>query len=371
MMLTDTHKISFKYFNAAGADALWIRFLGNDGKWHNVLIDGGYGITYKDTFGPLIRKITDSGECIDLWIISHIDQDHIGAVLGFVKDRSIRDKPAAVRQFWFNHSPQTVSQGGRKVSVDQGITFRKYLEENGLLCQEWITTDLPPQDFFGLKITLVSPSKDKLEISDDLWQKKERKVKAARSAEKADHQQQFEALIQVDFSEDKDPWNGSSIACLLEYEGMRCLLLADSHPSVVAATLQRLGASTDRPLELDFVQMSHHGSKFNNSAELLGVIRSGTFVVTGNGITNRHPDKTALVCVLTHPLRLKVPISFVFPCNTPELRSLFNVDQDVFNRYNFQLSYPQTGQDFQLLNYIPIKQEENEHTETGDHQDTM
>lgn len=372
MMLTDTHKISVKFFNAAGADAIHIRFLGNDGKWHNVLIDGGYGHTYKDSFGPLIREILASGEYIDLWIVSHIDQDHIGAVLGFVKDRSIKDKAVAVRQFWFNHSPHTIPQGGRRVSVAQGINFRKYLAENNLLGKEWMTTELPPQELFGLKITLVSPAKDKLVIFDALWKKKERKAKAGRSAEKADHQKPFETLILADFSEDEDPWNGSSIACLLEFEDMRGLLLADSHPSVVVATLQKLGVSTNSPLGLDFVQMSHHGSKFNNSSELLGLIRTQTFIVTGNGVTNRHPDKTALVRVLTHPLRVEERISFVFPCDTPELRSLFDVDQDVLDLYDFQLSYPPSGQNFQVLNFIPIKkEEENEYTETGDHQNKM
>ncbi len=353
-LISKSHKLTFTFFDVGGGDAIWIRFLGDDDKWHNILIDGGYGYTYKDVFGPLIRDII-AEEYIDLWIITHTDIDHIGAVMGFIQDRKIYDKKAAVKQFWFNDSSFTVSEGMGKLGITQGIKLRTFLEDNQLSVKQAITTKLPTTDFFGLKITILSPSEEKLSIANDCWKEKERAGKLGRTAEQADHKKKIEELYNDDFSEDSDIWNGGSIACLIEFKDIRALLLSDSHPSTIVSTLKNKELGKHLPIQANLVQLAHHGSKGNNSQALLELIKGQTFVVTGNGITNQHPDKETLVRILKQNGRLQENLEFVFSSNTDALINLFSVDTDAFLNYKFSVIYPKRGSNFVQLDFLPIQ----------------
>jgi beta-lactamase superfamily II metal-dependent hydrolase len=352
-MLTKEHEITFTFFDIGGGDAVWIRFLGTDKNWHNILIDGGYGYAYKMAFGPLINHLLSYGEKIDLWVITHIDRDHIGAVLGFIQDKKIKDKPQAAKEFWFNHSGTTVKTPNGKLAVDDGIKFRKYLTDNGLLTKEAITTSLASSNVFGLSITILSPTPEKLAIADALWLAEEKGGKIGRSKEMADHAKSIEDLQDLVFSGDPDAINGSSIGLFIKYKSVSTLLLGDSHADVVLATLQAHGYSEENPISVEFMQLAHHGSKANNSPDLLAMINTENYVITGNGIHNRHPDKETLVRLLVQKNRTTTPIQLHFPCNTTELATMFSPDQNAFERYNFNCSYHRTpnGTSFQ---YLPI-----------------
>lgn len=352
-MLTKEHEIVFTFFDIGGGDAIWIRFLGTDKSWHNILIDGGYGYAYKLAFGPLIKDILSKGEKIDLWVITHIDRDHIGAVLGFIQDKKIIGKPQAVSEFWFNHSSTTVKTPNGKLAVNDGINFRKYLTDIGLLTQEAITTSLAPHDVFGLSLTILSPTPEKINIADALWLAEEKNGKIGRSKEEADHAKFIEDLKDLIFIGDTNAVNGSSIGLLINYKSVSTLLLGDSHADVVLATLQAHGYSEENPISVEFMQLAHHGSKANTSPDLLAMINTTNYVITGNGIHNRHPDKETLVRLLVQKNRTTTPIQLHFPCNTTELVTMFSSDQNAFERYNFNCSYHCTpnGTSFQ---YLPI-----------------
>ena len=354
-MLPKNHRITYTFFDIGGGDAIWIRFWGTDENWHNVLIDGGYGYAYKTAFGPLIGEILSEGEKIDLWIITHIDRDHIGAVLGFVQDKKIKDKPLAVRQFWFNHSAKIVKESNGKLAVNDGINLRTYLNDNKLLSKGPITTTSQEVNFFGLKLKAVSPSPTKQAIAEVLWQDEEKKGgKTGRATEKADHMKTIEDLINAPFHVDTDPVNGSSIALRVEYQTISVLLLADSHPSDVTETLISMGCSTEKPLAVSFMQLAHHGSKANTSPHLLNLIDTSEYVITGNGIHNRHPDKETLVRLLT---RAKgQALNMHFPCATREIRAIFDADTRPNERYNFTCTY-RTSPQGTILAYLPVNEQ--------------
>ncbi len=352
--MNKSHEITFTFFDVGGGDAIWIRFFGDDSKWHNILIDGGYGYTYKNVFGPVIREIIIE-EYIDLWIITHTDIDHVGAVMGFIQDRKIKNKKVAVKEFWFNDSSFSVSEGKGKLGVTQGIKLRTFLEDNELLVKQAITTKLPITDFFGLKITVLSPSEEKLLIANDCWKEKERSGKLGRTVLQADHKKKIEELYSDDFSEDTDVWNGGSIACLIEFKDITAILLADSHPSTIIRALKNNEFEKQLPIQANFVQLSHHGSKANNSQALLELFKTQTFIVTGNGITNQHPDKETLVRILKQKGRSQEHLEFVFPSSTEALNNLFLADADASSNYRFDTRYPHTGNNFVRFEFIPIK----------------
>lgn len=351
-MLTKNHKITFTFFDIGGGDAVWVRFFGTDQHWHNILLDGGYGYAYKIAFGPLIKHLLSEGEKIDLWIISHIDRDHIGSVLGFIQDKKIKNKPESVKEFWFNHTGYSVKTPNGKLAVDDGIKFRQYLTDHDLLTKVAITTSLPQIDFFGLKIAVLSPTPEKLAIADGLWEKEENAGKIGRSAEAGDHAKKIEDLKDLTFNSDTDAVNGSSIGLSVTYDSVCALLLGDSHPDVILASLKKLGYSEDNPLRAEIMQLSHHGSKANTSPDLLPLIDTHNYIITGNGIHNRHPDKEALVRLLTKTNRSKTTLQFHFPCNTSELLNMFSSDQAPFKRYNFNCFYG--GSDGTSFNYLPF-----------------
>jgi hypothetical protein len=142
------------------------------------------------------------------------------------------------------------------------------------------------------------------------------------------------------FGDDRSVANGSSIAFLLEYEGVSCLLAADAHPRVLAASLKRLMVSRnlsqgDR-LRLDAFKVSHHGSMGNVSEELLSMVDCSRWIISTNGDTYHHPHaKTA-------PLIAKSCRSVPeFLCNYESATTLAFADKEKTPRWHTR--YPGKG----------------------------
>lgn len=353
-MIQNKHRISFHFFDIGGGDAIFIRFLGIDAQWHNILIDGGYGKEYKNSFALLIREILSSEEQIENWIISHIDRDHIGAVKGFIADKKIINKPDAVKNFLFNHSPEMVKESNGKISVGDGIILRDFLTKHNLLTTVPINTKTKPVECFGLKLTFLSPTPEKEALATELWKKEESTGKVGRTEIQSDHKKTIKELENAKFSSDDDPVNGSSIAILAELGEIKVLLLADSHPADIVDSLSSLGFSKDNPIKVEFMQLAHHGSKANTSPELLEIVQTDSYVITGNGIQNRHPDKETVVRIITKKRRDSEIIKIHFACDTKELRCLFDVDPNAFENYKFECDYSQLGPESETLAYIPL-----------------
>lgn len=353
-MTQKTHQISFHFFDIGGGDAIFIRFLGNDSNWHNILIDGGYGREYKNSFGPLIKEILALGEQVENWIISHIDRDHIGAVKGFVADKRIDNKQNVVKNFLFNHSPEMIKESNGKISVEDGIILRDFLTKHNFLTTVPINTLTKLIECYGLKIIILSPTPEKEAVATELWKKEESNGKVGRTEIQSDHKKSIDELRGIKFNTDTNPINGSSIAVLAQFGEVNVLLLADSHPSDIVDSLKTLGFSKDNPIKTQFMQLSHHGSKANTSPELLEIVQTNSYVITGNGIHNRHPDKEAIVRVITNDKRDSEIINIHFACDTQELREMFDVDNDALENYNFNCSYSQLGLESENLSYLPI-----------------
>lgn len=353
-MITDKD-FTVTFFDVNGGDGIWIRYKGETIKSHNILIDGGYVKSYYGAFKKVIDKIIDLEEVIDLWIITHIDGDHIGAILAFINDSSLKDKANIVRSFWFNHINFETPNQSSAISVSQGIKLRDHLATLGIVEETFIDTSVMERQLHAVHFQILSPLPEKRAMANDEWLLEEGKTKISRKKE-ADHGKTIDELKLNEFTEDDDIPNGSSIAFVLKYKFFSGLFLADSHPSDIISSLKSLGYSPEKRLKVDFVKVAHHGSKVNTNNELLSLIDCTNYIFSANGISHFHPDKEVVARIITHESRKpETPINLSFVVDNTSLRGLFDVDENAAINHNFELKYPEDGANYLQLTYNEIQ----------------
>ncbi len=334
--------LKIKVLQVLHGDAIIINFPGDDGNSHNIFIDGGFYSTYARTIRRETEKIIERNENIDLFVITHIDQDHIGGVLRFLKEYGKRD---IVDRYWFNWCDNlavSIPDNDRKISYSQGINLREYLSNTGKLNQDGFHEKLEPIDLGGAKITILSPHFNDLENYRRKWSGEEEKILKRQpiSANQSDYCFSIEELSKNAFVEDTRMENKVSISVLFEYNNKSVLFLADSHPSVIEGFLKERGFSRNKRLKVDLIKLSHHASKFNTNPGLLELVECNAFIISANG-RNRHyfPHKETLSRVLTNPVRERdQKVSFIFNYDNAEIRSIFK--ESDFPLYNFNCFYP-------------------------------
>lgn len=308
------------YFLPAGnGDCILIQYQDDESVYHNILIDGGNRNQLE--FQKQKRKILevlDEGRKgrLDLVIVTHSDDDHIKGILKLVMDKQLE---GYVDKFWFN-SEKTISEllsspfqytqpylvdeqanGAERSSRNQDHDLYHELDKNSKWGHDVIS--FPKEEVIGnLKLTVLSPTIEKLQKLDDHWPQMPLNAKnVSRSAKcVSDHKQSLNQLMEnlSSFEEDTSPVNGASIALMLEWCSRRFLLLSDSHPSVIVDNLADYILADHEALDFDLVKVSHHGSRNNTNDELLSVINCENFIVTTNGKRHCHPHKDCLARII-------------------------------------------------------------------------
>jgi len=337
-------------------DAIRIRYIGEDGNVHNVFLDSGYERTYRNILRQAINNLIQAGENIDFWIVSHIHDDHIGGIMKYIKSveaEEIQD----IAKVWLYNSPRQYSFSFKEKSIDissamsiiQGDILYNFLNKNNKLPPKDITTDLDVQDFFGMKIHILSPTssiiselreKYKTEIPFEANEINE--ISTAKSFIQNDYDKKIEEFKLDEFNEDNSLENKSSISILIEYQNKKILWLADSHPSVVIESLAQKGYSMERPLVCNYVILSHHASKGNNSTSLFNIIKCNNYIISSNG-ENKYclPNKEVLAKIIRNKNRdLSVAYFLHFTYGTSNLSKIFLSDDiSVYDQWNFKVVY--------------------------------
>lgn len=341
-------KLILKIFQVGCGDCISIHFDDLLNRYYNVIIDSGYVGTYQRTLHREVTQLVSSQQSIDLFVVTHTDNDHIGGMKALLKNF----KTDFFDTFWFNWVPDRPSpfilEPSRKASgIRQAIDLRNRLINEKKLNSVPIVASTEKQIGNAL-ITVLSPDTASYYAMKENWHKEEEERfahlrRVAAAAKSSDYSAPVEVLLKIKFREDDTVENGSSIAFLFEWEGWRCLFLADSHPSVVEESLRKMGYSAQNPLKVDLVKVSHHGSAGNTKKELLELIKCQTFVISANG-TNRDylPKKEALARIVAYTHREEgSPINFLFNYDNPSLRSIFTSDE--CRQYGINCYYPLPG----------------------------
>lgn len=304
------------FLKANHGDSILISHASGD-QTFNLLIDGGPGKAFKH--GPSLRHkgdlclvlddIKKKNQNIDLLILTHVDDDHIGGLIrGFEASGYLS---AMVKKIWFNSSKiitdyfnhaqieendiflQTKSPD---TSVQQGINLEHLLEEHGCKRAPIVIAGQVLEEG-PFKFTILSPSEQKLKKLLTIWPTQETDPETSEA--RTDYSLGLaEILIEDTFTGDTSIANGSSIAFMLEVDGKRALFLGDAHDALIIESLKNLDYSESNQLEVDFVKISHHGSKFNTSEDFLRLIKTKKFIISTDGQKNGLPNKKTIARLL-------------------------------------------------------------------------
>ena len=304
-----------KFLPARFGDSIWIEY-GDEQEPHRVLIDGGTAGTRKD-IQRLLDALPPEQRRFELVVITHIDRDHIEGVLGLLEQA---DLSFEVGEVWFNgwfhlpDKPGAVPFGavqGERLSgaiLDHKIPWNRAFGENAVCIPE--TGGLPVVELpGGLKLTLLSPTVEKLIELKPIWEQEVREAHlepgfGTVEEEAAEGAVEFglpilpdvERLANSPFEADASEANGSSLALLAEYEGKRIALTGDAHADILLEALERL--SPGERVRLDLYKLSHHGSKFTTDRDLLKKLDCPLYVFSTNGSIFHHPDQETVARVI-------------------------------------------------------------------------
>lgn len=315
---------------AMHGDSIWIEY-GDGGATHRVLIDGGPVPTYK-FLEQRIGKVPGDERFFELVALTHVDADHVEGLVRLFAEKPL---PFTVDKVIFNGWRQMEKSHGLLGAL-QGEFLSALLVDRTPNAWDpdaapWVVLskgELPVIELpGGMRLTLLSPSPDKLKAMAAEW----KKSIAKEGFEPGDLEKAWEALasrkkflpkkgllgaapnldtlLAAQFKIDAAKANGSSLAFLAEFGGKSALLLGDAHPDVVAASVKRLLKKRKlKKLPVGAVKVAHHGSKNNTNEDLLSVISSPTYLISTNGAQFNHPDKACIARII----KFGKPNSIVF-----------------------------------------------------------
>lgn len=354
----DTPFFSVEALPAGHGDCLWIEY-GDRGTTHRWLIDCGTQATAKALLAR-VDALPENERFLELFVLSHIDSDHIGGALPFFKavKRGLR-----FGDVWFNGWRHISGQLGAR----QGEIFSSALLDFELPWNAWqngasILTegDTLPEHVLpgGMRLTLLSPTRDQLTKLAPTWTQ-ELKRYGLTPGTRVDYGkflkgtpstiadaaalQDIDSLADVKFGGDNGAPNGTSIALLAEFGGASVLLAADAHASVLEAAIDKLLAKRGgNRLKLDLFKVSHHGSQNNVSSDLIQRLDCSRYLLSTNGDHFYHPDRQAIARILKYGGERK---ELLFNYNS-KFNQVWGNDAmaSVRERYNATTSYPTSEQ---------------------------
>jgi beta-lactamase superfamily II metal-dependent hydrolase len=343
-----THTSSImKVLKAFNGDCILMTYNCTKKKEINILIDGGNASTFDYSLKKELLKI----KTLDLIILTHIDSDHIGGLIRFFKN-SLIDK-IEVKNIWVNFPNIVEMSSSEKISFGQAKTLEKLIIEKmpTTKIKNYIHSENDKLNYNGIEITVISPTK---EILDNLYEKWPRIKEAEKTNEDikiniskdltVNNTVALSELNKIPFNPDKsvnnDLVNASSISIILECANLKILLLADSRPEIIEKYLTENYSEIER-LKVDYVKVSHHGSKNNTSQKMLNYIDCDNYIISTNGgaAKHKHPSRETIARIIYNEKRdfsNKRFIYFNYPVEEIKKKAGVFINDDDINEGNWE-----------------------------------
>ncbi len=310
--------VTVRALPAKCGDCLVIEYGSAGARPYRILIDGGLKGSYDEGLGRYLAESADQPTEFDIIVVTHIDLDHIEGVI-----EALELNQLTTENIWFNGRDQLdelINPGARKRGHRQGDALDKLIphdKRNPVVGGKAI--HVPESGAFELdkmpgpaRCTLLSPSRDRLERLLTKW------PEPTQGDPIKDLFDAFDDDTDVDeagtraagvFGMDTSAANGSSIAFLLEIDGVKLLLTGDAYAKELEATItQVLDERGENKLAVDLFKLSHHGSRQNMTDSLLDLIDPALVLICTDGSKFKHPDADALQKIRAH--YPGVPIQF-------------------------------------------------------------
>lgn len=320
---------------AAGhGDALVVEYGPSAKALSRLLVDAG---TIHSWDAVRARLVAMPDQRYEAFVITHVDEDHIGGALQLLGDPTLRPR---IRDVWFNGYTH-IKAGSKVLGPVDGERLTRMIRSNDLLWNQAFkpvkangigapavvpTTGSLPRVTLpgGAVLHLLSPSGPKLKAMEAVWLdvvsgtkgsdganlvagegtdlqpiRPPRRHKAVAAFATPLTTTELQRLAKTKPKQDPSEANGSSIAFLLEYGGKRILLGADAHPDVLEHSLRRFGKEVgeDR-VRIHLAKLAHHGSAANLTAGLVDAMDCGKYLLSSNGDNFGHPDDAAIARVI-------------------------------------------------------------------------
>lgn len=307
-----TPAITFEVLPAGFGDCLLVSCPGEHGVWR-MLLDTGPDETYGSLRNRLMALPVEVNGTrhIDLFVITHIDHDHIGGASLLLNDREL---DLSFSDIWFNAPPARRTRGvaeGESLAELLGAADRA-LPWNVAWSGGPVRT---PAEGGGVeltgvgapRVTLLSPTPERLSDLYRVWAKELEKLRRqerdqpdAEPSPMRGAVSSLEALAERQTPMDKSVPNGSSIALLVEHQGASLLLAADAFSPVLVPALRALAKRRGirDHIDVDAIKLSHHGSRANVTRELLTAVKAKQFIFSTNNKYFNHPNEEAVARVV-------------------------------------------------------------------------
>lgn len=340
--------LSVEMLPAGNGDGLWIEY-GSATKPKRILIDGGTRAT-QAVLTDRINALPPDDRRFDLMVLTHVDMDHIGGMLRIWQKPEIKFD---VADFWMNgrgHLDAPDVLGAREgEELTRIITTRSapwneaFANAAAVVPQKGALPSIKLDEI--TQVTLLSPYFEQLQAMIPAWDSAiaelEKETSTTGQVDGAPSDllgggPNVDDLAEVRTSDDTAKPNGSSIAFLLEHNGTSILFGADAFPGVVRKSLERLIRERRQGrLKIDAYKVAHHGSRSNNSTELLELLDCSTYLFSTNGVQTKHPHPETVAKILKNPS--SGPKRLVF-----NYRTKFNEmwdDSKLMQAYDYSVEY--------------------------------
>jgi ribonuclease BN (tRNA processing enzyme) len=282
---------------------------GDAARPRRILIDAGRKKTARFIMDYVATHSLSDGS-FELFIITHIDRDHIEGAVPLLRSASFR---RLVKEVWFNGRkdliyarPQSMYEefgalDGERIT--QALTEHRMAWNTrwgpkpvAITDRELPSIELPD----GLRLTLLSPDAGQLA---DLAKPWDETIEASRPGWEAygpADPVEIRQLAAMPFKGDRARPNASSIALLADYDGKSIVLAGDAHADRLSESLGLYSAAGASKSKVVLVKAPHHGSRGNISAELVQALNCSKWAFSTNGDQFSHPDAEAVARVLVN-----------------------------------------------------------------------